>query len=70
MILSIYGAAQAFAQSAATIPLPQYLAGFEATINGVTAPLYYVSPSQVNVQFPTRLTPGAPRCWWAIRMWT
>ena len=35
MILSIYGAALGtFAQSAATIPLPQYLAGFEATING------------------------------------
>ena len=24
--------------------LPQYLAGFEASVNGVTAPLYYVSP--------------------------
>ena len=53
MILSIYGAALGtFAQSAATIPLPQYLAGFEATINGVTAPLYYVSPSQINFLIP------------------
>jgi uncharacterized protein (TIGR03437 family) len=59
MILSIYGAALGtFAQSAATIPLPQYLAGFEATINGVTAPLYYVSPSQVNVQIPYQTNPG------------
>jgi len=53
MILSIYGAALGtFVQSAATIPLPQYLAGFEAAINNVPAPLYYVSPNQVNVQIP------------------
>jgi uncharacterized protein (TIGR03437 family) len=59
MILSIYGAALgAFVQSTATIPLPQYLAGFEATINGVVAPLYYVSPSQVNVQIPYETNPG------------
>ena len=59
MILSVYGAALGtFAQSAATIPLPQYLAGFEATINGVTAPLYYVSPNQVNVQIPYATNPG------------
>jgi uncharacterized protein (TIGR03437 family) len=59
MILSIYGAALGtFAQSAATVPLPQYLAGFEATINNVTAPLYYVSPNQVNVQIPYEINPG------------
>ena len=59
MILSVYGAALGtFAQSAATIPLPQYLAGFEATINGVTAPLYYVSPNQVNVQIPYATNSG------------
>ena len=59
MILSVYGAALGtFAQAAATIPLPQYLAGFEATINGVAAPLYYVSPNQVNVQIPYETNPG------------
>jgi len=59
MILSIYGAALGtFAQSTATIPLPQYLAGFEASINGITAPLYYVSPNQVNVQIPYATNPG------------
>ena len=53
MILSVYGAQLGnFPQSAAAIPLPQYLAGFEASINGVPAPLYYVSPNQVNVQIP------------------
>jgi uncharacterized protein (TIGR03437 family) len=28
------------------------LGGVSATVNGVSAPLYYVSPSQVNVQIP------------------
>jgi uncharacterized protein (TIGR03437 family) len=59
MILSIYGAALGtFVESAYTIPLPQYLAGFSATINGVTAPIYYVSPTQVNVQIPYETQPG------------
>ena len=40
------------------IPLPQYLAGFEASVNGVTAPLYYVSPGQVNLQIPYETQPG------------
>ena len=59
MILSVYGAALgSFAESAYTVPLPQYLAGFSATINGVTAPIYYVSPSQVNVQIPYETQAG------------
>jgi uncharacterized protein (TIGR03437 family) len=59
MILSLYGAALGtFVESAYTIPLPQYLAGFEATINGVTAPIYYASPMQVNVQIPYETQPG------------
>jgi uncharacterized protein (TIGR03437 family) len=60
MIVSVYGTALGdFAQSAAAIPLPDYLAGFEACVNGVPscangvpAPLYYVSPGQVNLQIP------------------
>src|SRR5205085_5868969 len=59
MILSVYGAQLGnFPQSAAAIPLPQYLAGFEASINSVPAPLYYVSPNQVNVQIPYETQPG------------
>jgi uncharacterized protein (TIGR03437 family) len=59
MLLSVYGTALGnFAQSAGTIPLPQYLAGFEALVNGVTAPLYYVSPNQVNLQIPYETQPG------------
>jgi uncharacterized protein (TIGR03437 family) len=59
MLLSVYGTALGdFAQSAGTIPLPQYLAGFDATVNGVTAPLYYVAPGQVNIQIPYETQPG------------
>ena len=59
MLLSVYGTALGdFIQSAGTIPLPQYLAGFEASVNGVTAPLYYVSPNQVNIQIPYETQPG------------
>jgi uncharacterized protein (TIGR03437 family) len=53
MLVAVFGAALGdFAQSAGTIPLPQYLAGFEAYVNGVPAPLWYVSPTQVNIQIP------------------
>jgi uncharacterized protein (TIGR03437 family) len=59
MLLSVYGTALGnFIQSAGTVPLPQYLAGFEALVNGVTAPLYYVSPTQVNIQIPYETQPG------------
>jgi uncharacterized protein (TIGR03437 family) len=60
MILSIYGQNMGnFAQATANIPLPEYLAGFMAWIDGVPAPLYYVSPNQVNVQIPYETLPGA-----------
>jgi len=60
MLLSVYGTALGqFVQSAGTIPLPQYLAGFEALVNGVTASLYYVSPDQVNIQIPYETQPGS-----------
>ncbi len=59
MLLSVYGTALGdFVQSAGTIPLPLYLAGFEAWVNGVMAPLYYVSPNQVNIQIPYETQPG------------
>jgi uncharacterized protein (TIGR03437 family) len=62
MIMSIYGTALGtLSQAATTIPLPDYMAGFEAYIcpgNCNTAsvsypvPLYYVGPNQVNLQIP------------------
>jgi uncharacterized protein (TIGR03437 family) len=59
MIMSVYGTGMSdFAQAAAAIPLPSYLAGFMATVNDVPAPLYYVSPNQVNIQIPYETQPG------------
>lgn len=53
MLLSVYGTNFGeFAQPATAVPLPELLAGFEAFVDGVPAPLYYVSPGQVNIQIP------------------
>jgi uncharacterized protein (TIGR03437 family) len=59
MLLSVYGASMGgYVQSASAIPLPDLMAGFEADINGVSAPLYYVSPNQVNIQIPYETSAG------------
>ncbi len=33
-------------------PLPLSLGGVSATVNGISTPLYYVSPGQINIQIP------------------
>ena len=58
-ILSVFGTNLANGtQTAGSIPLPPTLAGVSASINGVQAPLYYVSPKQVNLQLPYEITSG------------
>lgn len=55
MILSVFGSTLApagIAESASNVPLPVTMAGVSATVNGVEAPLYYVSPTQLNIQVP------------------
>ncbi|HEV2689955.1 MAG TPA: hypothetical protein VGV35_15455, partial [Bryobacteraceae bacterium] len=53
MILSVFGSQLAPSVGiASTVPLPISMAGVAATVNGVAAPLYYVSPSQLNIQIP------------------
>jgi len=53
MIMSVYGTNfAAVTQAASSLPLPNSMQGVSATVNGVTAPLYYVSPTQVNLQIP------------------
>jgi uncharacterized protein (TIGR03437 family) len=39
-------------QAAKRFPLPLNAAGVSATVNGLTAPLYFVSPNQINLQIP------------------
>ena len=52
-VISIYGANFAAAAAGATsVPLPTLLGGDSVTINGVAAPLFYVSPGQINAQVP------------------
>jgi len=59
MLISVFGTALGdYAEAAGTVPLPQFLAGFSATINGLPTPLMYVSPSQVNIQIPYETPSG------------
>jgi uncharacterized protein (TIGR03437 family) len=60
MILSIYGTQLANSTAQAKqLPLPLSLAGVSATVNGFSAPLYYVSPGQVNLQVPYEAGAGS-----------
>jgi len=55
-IVSLFGAELApAAQAAAGYPLPPTLQGVSVTVGGVTAPLFYVSPTQINFQAPFEL---------------
>lgn len=49
--------------SASSVPLPTTLGGIRVLVNGKLAPLFYVSPGQVNFQIPEDLptTPVYPR---------
>jgi uncharacterized protein (TIGR03437 family) len=62
-IASAFGSALAPATEAATLPLPQTLAGVRVTVTDqhkreYTAPLLFVSPEQINLIVPTALLPG------------
>jgi uncharacterized protein (TIGR03437 family) len=60
-IASIFGSnLAAETRGAASLPLPTSLAGTSVTFDGVAAPLFYVSPGQVNVQVPSN---GGPSGW-------
>jgi uncharacterized protein (TIGR03437 family) len=60
MIVSVYGTGfSTMTQSAAALPLPKFLAAFGAYVNGVEAPIYYVSPNQVNIQIPYETSAGS-----------
>lgn len=53
MLISVFGTGLApSSQSASILPLPLSMAGVSATINNVTAPLYFVSAGQLNLQIP------------------
>ena len=59
MLLTVWGSNLGAApQGTAAVPLESYMGGFYALINGLFAPLFYVSPNQVNLQIPYEVTPG------------
>lgn len=59
-IISIFGTGLAGSAIQATaLPLPTDLGGASVKINGVAAPLFYVSPNQINLQVPWEIAPGA-----------
>ncbi|MDE3199241.1 MAG: hypothetical protein KGN84_23020, partial [Acidobacteriota bacterium] len=55
-LAAIFGTNLAATTAAASAPYPNSLAGTSVTIDGVPAPIQYVSPTQVNVQAPASLT--------------
>jgi uncharacterized protein (TIGR03437 family) len=66
MILAVFGsqlAPPAFAAPNAavtnSVPFPYTMAGVAATIDGEAAPLWYVSPTQWNIQIPYETAPGS-----------
>jgi uncharacterized protein (TIGR03437 family) len=59
MIMSVFGTNFATAtQAAGSLPLPANMRGVSATVNGVVAPLYFVSSGQVNLQIPYGVAAG------------
>ena len=60
-IVQIYGSNLAsHATSGGVIPLPTSINQTSVIIGGMIAPLYYVSPTQINAQIPFELTAGNP----------
>jgi uncharacterized protein (TIGR03437 family) len=58
-LISIYGTNLAAGDAAApSLPLPMALNGTAVTINGIAAPVVYVSAGQINAQVPFEVTPG------------
>lgn len=53
MVMSIFGTQLALTtNTGSTLPLPTALDNVSVTVNGVAAPLYYISSTQLNVQIP------------------
>ncbi|MBZ5726717.1 MAG: Ig-like domain repeat protein [Acidobacteriia bacterium] len=60
MLLSVFGRNLANStKGAPSVPLPTTLDGVSATVNGVPAPLHFISPGQLNIQVPYETAAGA-----------
>ena len=58
-VVQIYGTNLANQTALAPVPLPPSLGGTSVLIGGIVAPLFYVSPSQIDAQIPLALNPGS-----------
>jgi uncharacterized protein (TIGR03437 family) len=58
-ILTLYGSGLAPTTNSAGVPFPSSLSGVQVMINGVAAPVFYVSPTQVSVIVPNATSPGS-----------
>lgn len=55
-VVSIFGRGLASETAVAeSVPLPTVLGGVDVRVNGVPAPIYFVSPEQVNVRVPDEI---------------
>lgn len=60
MILYVAGSGFSWVvQTASAVPLSTSMGDVWATINGIPAPLYYVSPFQLDIQIPYEVQPGS-----------
>ena len=58
-IATIFGSSLAAQPgSAASVPLPLSIGSTTVLINGIMAPVWYVSPTQINFQMPAEVAPG------------
>ena len=57
-LASIYGSGFATTTVQAPIPYPTTLGGVSVSVNGTAAPVFYVSPGQINFQIPWSTTAG------------
>jgi uncharacterized protein (TIGR03437 family) len=58
MLAVVFGTNLARTALTASLPLPTSLGGTSATVNGIPAPLYYVSPGQMDIQIPYETPAG------------
>jgi uncharacterized protein (TIGR03437 family) len=60
MIMSVFGSGLANSTKVASaVPLPVSIDGVSATVNGVPAALYFISPGQLNIQVPYETAVGS-----------
>lgn len=58
-IAALFGTSLATTSTGAiSVPLPTSLDGTTLMVNGVAAPLFFVSPNQINFQIPAGVAPG------------